>query len=222
VASDYNSAISNNTIDNWLVLPRVTGGLMADDTLYFYSRSPNNSAFADSIKVMYSLSDSLPQGAWVELGRFKVSTDGSWERRGFSAPLTSLNGRFAIRYGCVDGGPTGNNTDYAGIDALVIERSTIGIQIISSEIPEAFSLGQNYPNPFNPMTNFKFQIPNSSFVKLLIFDISGKEITKLVYGELKPGTYRADWDASDYSSGIYFYTLASGNFKQTKKMILIK
>ena len=102
----------------------------------------------------------------------------------------------------------------------------IGIQQISSEIPDKFSLSQNYPNPFNPSTNINFSIPAVEttrwVVSLLVYDITGREVATLVNQSLTPGTYSVNWDASNYPSGIYFYRLTSGDFSQTNKMILIK
>jgi len=103
----------------------------------------------------------------------------------------------------------------------------IGIQPISSEIPSQFSLSQNYPNPFNPTTKIRFALPLSPKgeglgVRLKIYDILGREVETLVNEQLKPGTYEVTWDASDYSSGVYFYSVQAGNYKETKKMILEK
>jgi hypothetical protein len=98
----------------------------------------------------------------------------------------------------------------------------VGITNINSDIPKEFSLHQNYPNPFNPSTNIKFDIPKSSFVRISVYDISGKEISVLVNTQLLPGSYQADWNASNYSSGVYYYTLTAGHYYETKKMILIK
>jgi len=123
VAANYNVVTGTNNIDSWLVFPRIVGGLLSGDSLYFRSRSPTGSIYPDSIRVMYSANDSVPEGTWTELGRFKVNTAGMWELRGFRAPTTSVNGRFAIRYAVVNGGPTGNNSDYIGIDAAVIIRT---------------------------------------------------------------------------------------------------
>lgn len=97
-----------------------------------------------------------------------------------------------------------------------------GIQQIGNEIPSEFNLHQNYPNPFNPLTNIKFQVPNEGFVKLVVFDLLGRELATLVNENLKPGVYKADWDASSYPSGVYFYRLESGTASFTKKMMLIK
>lgn len=98
----------------------------------------------------------------------------------------------------------------------------LGINIISSEIPEKFSLSQNYPNPFNPTTHVRFEISDLRFVKLIIFDNIGREISTLVNEHLQPGTYEVEWDGSNYSSGVYYYKLVAGEFIETKKMILIK
>ncbi|HEX2786903.1 MAG TPA: YCF48-related protein [Ignavibacteria bacterium] len=103
----------------------------------------------------------------------------------------------------------------------------IGINQISSNIPEKFFLSQNYPNPFNPVTKIVFDIPSNvksqmSNVKLYVYDINGKLVETLLNQNLSTGTYEITWDASNFPSGIYFYTLNSDMFSQTKKMILIK
>jgi hypothetical protein len=88
--------------------------------------------------------------------------------------------------------------------------------------PKQFALFQNYPNPFNPQTEIEFEIDKASFVSLRIYDILSREITTLVAQHLEPGHYTQTWDGSSHSSGVYFYTLQSGNSKQTKKLILQK
>ena len=98
----------------------------------------------------------------------------------------------------------------------------IGIQNISSEIPDNYILQQNYPNPFNPVTNIRFQLPNASNIKLVVYDVSGKVLDVLINQKLNAGYYNYDWDASQYSSGVYFYTLESDDFRDSKKMVLIK
>jgi len=112
----------------------------------------------------------------------------------------------------------GTNIDYQTIKY----SQPIGITPISTEVPEGFSLWQNYPNPFNPKTNVRIQMPNSGFVKLAVFDISGKEVAVLVNENLSAGTYNVDFDASHLASGTYFYRLETGSFAEVKKMVLIK
>jgi uncharacterized delta-60 repeat protein len=111
----------------------------------------------------------------------------------------------------------------SGEKYLTIKYSQlIGIQNISSEIPNGFSLSQNYPNPFNPTTNIEFAVSKSSPVKLVIYDLAGREVETLVNEKLSAGIYRADWNASEYTSGVYFYKLQTEGFFETKKMILTK
>jgi len=98
----------------------------------------------------------------------------------------------------------------------------IGIKNISSKIPSEFSLSQNYPNPFNPTTKIQFDIPKANNVLIKIYDIAGKEINTLVNEKFDAGTYETEWHAENYSSGVYFYTLTAGEFKETKRMILAK
>jgi len=93
-------------------------------------------------------------------------------------------------------------------------------------IPQAFKLFQNHPNPFNPSTNIRFQVSNSAFVSLKIFDALGNEVATLVSEEKQPGIYEVKFNTSSIknlpSSGIYFYTLRAGRYSETKKMILMK
>jgi hypothetical protein len=98
----------------------------------------------------------------------------------------------------------------------------IGINIISTSIPESFTVYPNYPNPFNPSTKIKFSIPAKSNVTLIIYDISGKVVEKLVDNQLAAGTYEAVWTAGNSASGIYFGVINADNYKVIVKMSLIK
>ena len=95
-----------------------------------------------------------------------------------------------------------------------------GIQTI--EIPNFYSLSQNYPNPFNPSTTIKFTMPKGDNVKLVIFDILGREVKTLVNEFKSSGSYEVNFDASTLSSGVYFYRLEAGEFTDTKRMLLVK
>ncbi len=88
--------------------------------------------------------------------------------------------------------------------------------------PNNYMLYQNFPNPFNPSTDIRFRIAKFGFVTLKIYNILGREVATLVIKELSPGSYNVKWDASKFSSGIYFYQIKAGNFYQTKKMLLLK
>ncbi len=106
--------------------------------------------------------------------------------------------------------------------AIIKYGSTVGIQQISGEVPSKFELNQNYPNPFNPVTNIKFSIPKAGSVKLVVFDVSGREVAELVDEQLSAGIYNYDFNASHLSSGVYFYKLITSEFTEVKKMILVK
>jgi|WetSurMetagenome_2_1015567.scaffolds.fasta_scaffold22549_4 aminopeptidase N len=102
---------------------------------------------------------------------------------------------------------------------------SIGIKNISNNVPEKYEMYQNYPNPFNPTTNIKFQIANSSYVKLKVYDILGKEIAILVNEKLTRGIYETQFYINSLiqpASGIYFYKIEAGDFTQVKRMMLIK
>jgi hypothetical protein len=119
-----------------------------------------------------------------------------------------------------------------GTAAVTIKYDQIvGIASNNGEVPQEFKLYQNYPNPFNPVTKIKFDIPAVGVqytepLRLVIYDILGREVTVLVDEELKPGTYEVEWSAvgggSNYSSGVYFYKIEAGSFVNTKKMVLVK
>ncbi len=440
VAANFNNVSGLNNIDLWLISPPVNGA--SGDTLSFYEQSPNGSTYPDSIRVYWaSNGDTVPgSGSFVELGRFKTSTAGSWTERRFTLPSAGATGRFAINYRVAGGGPSGSNSDFVGIDYirllgpaapvsitpdylyykfennpnattvqncaipgvgtptasvtgttltpggqfdscltgaaqtssgvntgwncnlgtsswtismwltipttatigylfgdpgsngfrcfhngvagpdnLLVRFSTgggpgdmtitgigpnptvvtivydstanevrgykngvlantvsytaniitgsgfrvggystsgslsgkmdefrlykraltpaeitaswnadlsgcglVGISNNGTEIPSVYSMEQNYPNPFNPVTNIKFSIPASGNVKLVVFDILGREVATLLNEVKTAGNYTADFDASALSSGVYFYRLESGSFTQTKKMLLVK
>jgi hypothetical protein len=115
---------------------------------------------------------------------------------------------------------------YAGVGPNGVyynmENFITGITPLSNETPVSYSLNQNYPNPFNPVTNIKFSIPKAGLVKLIVYDISGREVAALVNQNLNAGTFNYDFDASSLSSGIYFYRLTASDFSETKKMMLVK
>lgn len=130
-------------------------------------------------------------------------------------------------------GSTGGSTGFTG--KLYEAKASIltGINIISDEVPHQFVLFQNYPNPFNPGTTIKFDIPNELVplnkgvqrglsAKLVIYDILGREVASVINTQLRPGTYTVTWNASNYPSGIYFYKLSTGQYTQSKSMILLK
>jgi len=102
------------------------------------------------------------------------------------------------------------------------DTSLVGINQLSSEVPERFTLSQNYPNPFNPVTNIQFALPKSGFIKITVYDALGKEAESLLQQDLNAGSYETQWNAENYPSGVYYYNLSAGEFSITKKMVLVK
>ncbi len=96
------------------------------------------------------------------------------------------------------------------------------VERIENLLPTDYQLEQNYPNPFNPSTKIRYSIPELSFVNLIIFNLLGEEIETLVNGEQSAGVYEATFDASQLTSGVYFYTLKTDNSSFTKKMLLVR
>jgi len=146
---------------------------------------------------------------------FSGNNGTSWQQ--VNTGLTNLN----IRALHVHGQFIYAGTSGAGLWKRPLSE-VLGLQNISAEVPDEYSLQQNYPNPFNPTTRIKFSLPADGYTSLKIYDVNGSLVNTLVAQELRKGTYEADFNASGIASGIYYYQLSSGNFTKTHKMILVK
>lgn len=173
------------------------------------------------------------------------------EDDGVSAGNTDLRVAFSAddRATWINGGPDGETTnppDTLASDSLTTDISltsgtsmfvalarltgtttnslggTTGVEESNDGKPISYSLSQNYPNPFNPTTKINFSVAHAGNVKLIVYNVLGEKVGELVNGYLPAGEYNLNFDASRLSSGIYFYTISSDNFMQTKKMVLIK
>ncbi|MDA3884706.1 MAG: T9SS type A sorting domain-containing protein [Candidatus Delongbacteria bacterium] len=102
------------------------------------------------------------------------------------------------------------------------EEGEVKTDIAGSALPTEFTLYQNYPNPFNPVTQIKFALPTASDVKLNVYNINGQLVSELVKGSKEAGIHKVNYDASNFNSGMYFYTLEANGMSITKKMILTK
>ena len=105
---------------------------------------------------------------------------------------------------------------------LVCEMLTSVKESPKIERPNSFNLEQNYPNPFNPTTNIQYALTTRQFVTIKVYNVLGKEITTLVNEEKPEGQYSLNFNAGNFPSGVYFYTIRAGNFIETKKMLLLK
>ncbi len=116
--------------------------------------------------------------------------------------------------------------DYEGAEEASLSIISDPVNESDNSIPEGLVLHQNYPNPFNPITTINFVLTEGGYVELVVYDILGREVEKLMSGKVVSGEYKVKWDASDLYSGIYFYRLSFLNSPQqvllTKKMVVIK
>jgi hypothetical protein len=101
-------------------------------------------------------------------------------------------------------------------------KHTVSVEKVNNVIPDEFTLSQNYPNPFNPTTTIDFAITQESPVNITIYDAVGQAVEVLVNDVVPAGTYKLNWDASRFASGVYFYRMDAGSFVKTQKMVLLK
>ena len=147
-----------------------------------------------------------------------LRSDGtSWEWLGSIVPSHSYVTGLAVCGPNVFAG-----TDLDGVWQRPLSQIITGIEEKQKHPPSDFALSQNYPNPFNPSTNISFSMSSRSKVSLKIYDVIGREVTALINGELSAGRHTLRWDASGFSSGIYFYRFQAGSFTETRKLILIR
>lgn len=246
----YSSGIYNSTNngDSWIAFnngipssSHITSIVTAGNVMYassydghIYSSTNNgniwvntNNGFSTSIITTLATSGSTVFVGTQNMGIFKSTNNGlAW---------------YGVGMGIL---PVGGDTSAAWIHAIICNNTyafcapeygnngrgiyrrplseLTAIKEINSEIPEIYSLSQNYPNPFNPSTIIKYDLSKSSAVKLIIYDAVGREVKTLVNENQNAGSYKVEFDGSNLSSGLYYYKIQSGEFTQTKKMVLIK
>ena len=115
----------------------------------------------------------------------------------------------------------GNRRNYFGEQMNVYYATLTDMKEKELKV-KGYSLSQNYPNPFNPSTTISYTIPKSGFVQLKVYDLLGREVASLVDKERAVGNYKVEFNASNLTSGIYFYRLQSNNFTETKKLAILK
>ena len=135
-------------------------------------------------------------------------------------PGTVLNVRFNF---VSDGSDVAEGVYIDDVKIHQVEPEIIlAVDLRAEKIVKEYRLFQNYPNPFNPTTNFRFQIADRGFVSLKVYDIIGREVATIVSENLAAGSYKYEWDASRFVSGIYFYRIQTDGFVEAKKMVLMK
>ncbi|MBZ0199733.1 MAG: phosphodiester glycosidase family protein, partial [Ignavibacteriaceae bacterium] len=218
---DYQFTYQPN-IYNWVNLKNIKPTIGLPDSIYIDVRSDGRSH-----RVFFDIEDAL--GVSYRLNTNKFASDStSFETLKARVPSSSsvifpiTIKNIAVAFG--NGGTAGQQ--YSGkiyIDNLQVSYppNTVGVKD-ENIVPGDFVLYQNYPNPFNPSTTIRFAIKNSSDVKLIVFDIFGREVEKLVNSRVTPGVYDVQFNASKYASGVYFYRLQYNASTDTKKLILMK
>jgi hypothetical protein len=101
-------------------------------------------------------------------------------------------------------------------------KTTVQTDVDVQSLPATFSLSQNFPNPFNPETHVRFTVPRESSVRITVFDVLGREQAVLIDGDLPAGVYTVRWDASGVASGMYILRMQSGDFTETRRMLLLR
>jgi hypothetical protein len=157
-------------------------------------------------------------------------SDGTTLVQSYVADLRTLGGGSAVVFASGFLNPSANQNGEAFGIFFALSDGTVGqfpegvasVENISGVTPSNYSLEQNFPNPFNPSTTINFTIPNSDFVTLKVFNILGSEVATLVNENLSSGAYKFNFDALNLASGVYLYELKAGNFREIKKMNLIK
>jgi hypothetical protein len=149
------------------------------------------------------------------------SAVGNWEKIGFveGNGTTTETNYYSFEDKNLSAGKYSYRLKQIDFDGTFEYSDIIEVEI---DIPVEFSLSQNYPNPFNPLTTIEYQIPADGFVSLTIYNTIGQEVSNLVNEYRSAGNYSITLSADELSSGLYFYTLRSGEFEATRKMILLK
>lgn len=204
--------------EDWLITPR--WNIQTGDSLVFWLRPFYVGHPPDSLAVRVSTTDSNMSSfttriLYIAEGNGYPTTT-TYQR--YAASLNQFAGQgIFIAFKHMD-----QNGDGIFIDDVSVERiGPSGITKLNN-VPAEYKLSQNYPNPFNPVTKIKFSIVNSERVKLIIFDVMGREVQTLVNEKLQSGSYETSFDGSMLSSGVYFYKLISESFTDTKKLTLLK
>jgi hypothetical protein len=219
--------IDGGTVSNdlWLITPQITN-VQLNDSLYFWRQVPGyTNGYLDHLDIKISTTTNNPPGPFtinVASLFFPVNnTDTNWVRHGYRLGdfvLQGANIYIAFREWVND-----NFNEGATIllDLVEVTSNPVGINN-GNKVPLSYTLEQNYPNPFNPTTFISYSIPQPGTVKLILYDVQGKEVGVLLNEFKSAGSHTFRLDAGFLSSGVYFYKILSGRFTDTRRMILLK
>lgn len=231
---------STNDGNNWVLSDLTSGGFPYPSALYFettqtgYTSAQLNLVKSTNGGVNWAVLPGTTSPENVTRGVFSRNNEIWYVRdlepniyyssNGGTGWTTQFSNQSGTGYKYLTSARNGNTlwacTIAGEVQKYVLSPNAIGNE--SNNTPERYQLFQNYPNPFNPTTQINYQLPNSNYVKLIVYDNLGREIKTLVNERQGAGKYEITFDGSDYSSGIYFYKLVAGNYNITKKMVLVK
>jgi len=198
---------------NFVLLNRVTGGC---GVISGNIRDDNGNSVNGAVIMVKNNSGQLVASGVTD-------TEGNYTVNSLNADIYSLIvNRYDFNETELNGVEVFENNYYSPIVNVALTPLSVTDVNNHTNIPVGFELSQNYPNPFNPETTIKFSIPTSEFVTVKIFDALGRDIYTLVNSTKDAGSYELKVNASNLSSGMYFYNIKAGNFTKTMKMMLIK
>ena len=189
------------------------------DTVYF--RASVTLSSVNNGWMLIPLDNPFPydtsKGLVVDIQQCAATSSSMWVRQSSGTPFTR-------NYGTPG---TGCPINYVGQDGQIINFGVnivnfVGIPITRNTVPSTYVLEQNYPNPFNPVTTISYSVPKAGNVRIALFDLLGREVAVLLNEFRTPGSYNVEFNASELSSGVYFYRMEAGYFRDVKKMMLIK
>jgi hypothetical protein len=210
--------------DLWLVTPKIYNIQTTDSLIFWISKKAE---YIDSLDIRASRTANNNAAAFsiliAQLSFPATNGDSAWVRKAYRLNAPGIvNGDslyFAFREHVAN-----NLVDGAIIQIDLV--SGVGSSVLSTGISglktNTFSLAQNYPNPFNPNTTIYYNLPRSSDVKLVVYDVLGNEVTTLVNENKLGGTHKAEFYPGNLASGIYFYRITAGDYSEVRKMTLIK
>ena len=155
----------------------------------------------------------------IPLSSFRES--GSWDDAWFD-PIGEFDWSAVDILEIVNEHDALSNTNLCFDEIQIFDPSVTTVNDDKLHFNNDYKLTQNYPNPFNPSTIINYYLPQKSFVSIIVYDLLGREVTRLVNDNLLAGNYNITFNASDLSSGVYYYTMRSGKFLESKKMLVLK
>lgn len=166
---------------------------------------------------------SSDNGATWKSAKYYNKIVSSWTREVLDiSSLANSTTNLKIRFSMISNGSVVADGIYIDNIKLTGYNNTPTSIAGTTDIPEKYSLSQNYPNPFNPSTVISYNLAEGNFITLKVYNELGKEVTTLVSERQNPGSYSINFNGSNLSSGLYYYKLQSGDFSDTKKMLLVK